>query len=564
MDYLLKSSLLVTILFGFYYFLLRNETFFNSIRTYFIGGLCIATLLPLVEIPVYMEAVSQEFEGFYTTEIPAEVKAATSFDWLKLVISGYLLGVVFLLMKLALQLASLLLFFRKNKIQKKDSYRIVITEQNIAPFSFFNTIVVNPKHFSEEELDLIVTHELAHVGQLHSVDTLLSQLVVILLWFNPFAWLLKKAVQQNLEFLADAHVSKNNSNETLYKRTLLKTCTNNLCTDISNNFYNSIIKNRIIMLQKNPSRKRNQFKYAFLVPILAAFLFTFNTKTIAQEKKGEIKIDVVKVELVIDKNTTDATLDSEVKTFNDEFGVKLSFKGVKRNADGEITDIKITAKSTSSSTSYDTSGNEPIKPIKISYDSDENSIAISNLSKVHKNYYSYKVEDKGERVIVIKEDDNNMSWTTKKGNGKGKKVIIDGDDQNIWIEKDGEKKIVIKEVKDGSGEKHEIIVKEMDDDGKKVFVEIQSEGDGEENVFIIKSDGDNVKHIKKKGNYVFFSDSEEKPLYIIDGKEASEKAMKDLDPNEIKSMNVLKGTSAEKKYGDKAKNGVIEITTKKE
>ena len=155
-----------------------------------------------------------------------------------------------------------------------------------------------------------------------------------------------------------------------------------------------------------------------------------------------------------------------------------------------------------------------------------------------------------------------MSWTSKKG--EGKKVIIDGDEEHVWIEKDGEKKIVIQEVKKGDGEKHEIIVKEMGDHENNVVVEIKSDGGNDENVFIIKSDGDDVKHDKKKGNFVYFTDSNEKPLYIIDGKESNEKAMKDLNPNQIKSMNVLKGESAEKKYGDKGKNGVIEIKTKKE
>jgi hypothetical protein len=52
-------------------------------------------------------------------------------------------------------------------------------------------------------------------------------------------------------------------------------------------------------------------------------------------------------------------------------------------------------------------------------------------------------------------------------------------------------------------------------------------------------------------------------LYIIDGKEMESISMKDIDPNTIKSINVLKGENAEKKYGEKGKNGVIEVTTKK-
>lgn len=52
-------------------------------------------------------------------------------------------------------------------------------------------------------------------------------------------------------------------------------------------------------------------------------------------------------------------------------------------------------------------------------------------------------------------------------------------------------------------------------------------------------------------------------LYIIDGKEMESISMKDIDPNTMQSINVLKGETALKLYGEKGKNGVIEITTKK-
>ena len=57
---------------------------------------------------------------------------------------------------------------------------------------------------------------------------------------------------------------------------------------------------------------------------------------------------------------------------------------------------------------------------------------------------------------------------------------------------------------------------------------------------------------------------DDQPLIIIDGKEAGEAINLDaLDPNTIESINVLKGPSAEKAYGEKGKNGVVEITLKK-
>ncbi|MEO6837026.1 MAG: energy transducer TonB [Ginsengibacter sp.] len=51
-------------------------------------------------------------------------------------------------------------------------------------------------------------------------------------------------------------------------------------------------------------------------------------------------------------------------------------------------------------------------------------------------------------------------------------------------------------------------------------------------------------------------------LIFVDGKEISNDEMKNINPDNIQSMSILKGESAIKKYGNKAKDGVIEITKK--
>ncbi len=132
-----------------------------------------------------------------------------------------------------------------------------------------------------------------------------------------------------------------------------------------------------------------------------------------------------------------------------------------------------------------------------------------------------------------------------------------------------------------------------DDSDKSFEVIIDGEGDDTDatkNVFVIKTDelhsGDtdasehkNVRirmrkdgagpmhqrMMKGKSNItVMGARLDDQPLIIIDGKEAGEDINLDsLDPNTIESINVLKGPSAEKAYGEKGKNGVVEITLKK-
>ena len=103
---------------------------------------------------------------------------------------------------------------------------------------------------------------------------------------------------------------------------------------------------------------------------------------------------------------------------------------------------------------------------------------------------------------------------------------------------------------------------EIDDDGSHKVI-MKSDTPNEENIFIIKTDDDINTSQHKHENKMFISSDGKKPLFIIDGKETKEEILEDLSPDKIQSMNVLKGETATKKYGDKGKNGVIEITTKK-
>jgi hypothetical protein len=87
-----------------------------------------------------------------------------------------------------------------------NGVRVKCLNDPSGPFSFFGWIFMNPAAVKEDEISEILTHEMAHVKQHHSVDVLLAEMVSICCWMNPFAWLLKREVRLNLEFLADRKV----------------------------------------------------------------------------------------------------------------------------------------------------------------------------------------------------------------------------------------------------------------------------------------------------------------------------------------------------------------------
>ena len=567
MDYLLKASGLVILLFLFYQLFLKNETFFKSIRSYFLIGLLMVISLPLIEIPIYVEYVANQFNNVEFVETSNQIVKTPQINWTFIISSIYIIGVLFFLLKFLIQLISLGYLIAKHPAVKEGKHYFIETSKNISPFSFFNIIIFNNEKFTSEELEQIINHEKAHAIQWHSLDTLLAHILVIILWFNPFVWLFKKAVEQNLEYLADKYALELAENHKLYQFTLLKTSQISYCADITNNFYNSLIKKRIIMLHKNPSTNKNQWKYALLIPLLTAFVFIFNTKTIAQEKKlVELeKVNKLKVELVIDKNSKEETLKKEQTFFKKEFNVNLTFKGIKRNSEGEITAIKITAKSKGSQANYSISGDTSINPIKISYDSENDDLEIGSGKMIHQKGYTYKIQEndnihvtkhknnKGNYVVVTS-DEENVKLSSKDGNTvvETEKIVIRKKGDKTWVDKNENKEINIEVIKSKDGNEVVKIIEEVNEDNTS------------EQIYIIETDGEkgNKYKVTKKENFVFIGDNEKEPLIYIDGKEASKKEMNKLDSDKIKKIEVLKGKSATEKYGKKAKDGVILITTK--
>jgi hypothetical protein len=601
MEYLLKASGIVIILFGFYQLFLKNETFFLSIRSYFLLGLVVVLAIPFIEIPVYVEVMSSQLNlDDYQELVTGSAGIADSIDWLQLAMLTYLLGVMFFTVKFLLQLGSLGLLLWNHQVVKKGPYHFIETNRNIPPFSFFNIIVYNRSQYEIEELEQILNHEKAHASQWHSVDTLLAHLLVITLWFNPFVWLYKKAVQQNLEFLADSHALKLADNRELYQHTLLKTCSSLYCTQISNNFYNSLIKKRIIMLHKNRSKNRSQWRYMLLFPLLAAFIFTFNTKIVAQEKesvKDHEKKDnnelvevheIHVIDLVINKNTSDEKLDKIKSKFKEEAGVSLIFKGVKRNENGEITALKIEAKGKKTEAKfYADADGEAIKPVKISYNSESDGISIGNLSKEKKKGYHITVHDDGKvekhvvfegkpekhgNFVFVGDDGKKVEWTVKGDKKENIEVVVVGEDghkENVWIHKKDKghhEEVDVIEIVEKDGKVK--VIKKADGKAKVIVKELVDVKEGEEeNVYIIKGDKKEGKEVKlkkmKKGDMVFINDDMNKALVIIDGKETTHEALKNLDKESIEKIEVYKGDGAVEKYGDKAKDGVVVVTTKK-
>ena len=370
--YLIKSSGLVALFYIAYVLLLRKETFFNSNRWFLLAGLVTSVILPFVIFTkiIWVEPATTPI-NWSNVPVTHHSEEKTFEDYLPLLTAlSYGIGILLLLAKFAFDFYSLNTVIKGKSIQQQADFKFIDTKENVAPFSYFNTIVYNSALYTATELENILEHEKVHSEQNHTVDVLISRLFCIIFWFNPFIWWYKKAILQNLEFIADNEATKKISDKKAYQITLLKITTHDNCVAITNHFYQSLIKKRIVMLNKNQSKKWNSWKYALVLPALIAFVLLFQIEIVAQEKVKETTTTV--------KESSDKELQTELNQSTTDTIKKTKKITVQKSKEGnndEVTTIYIDGK-IATQAEMDAVDANVIKTMNVNKDGDKSTIKI--------------------------------------------------------------------------------------------------------------------------------------------------------------------------------------------
>jgi hypothetical protein len=410
--FIVKSSSLIALFYFAYFFLLRKETFFNSSRWFLLAGLVTSVVLPLVvytkvvwidPVPVSVSSYTTAANFQYVSNFHPQTAEKESFEinWNLVSLVIYGIGFAAFMIKFGIDFYSLNSVLKGRKIEQQADFKFVDVNENIAPFSYFDYIVYNSSMYSEKELESILEHEKVHSDQHHTVDVIISRIFCILFWFNPIIWLYKKAILQNLEFIADSEAAKKISDKKAYQYTLLKITTHETCVAITNHFYQSLIKKRIVMLNKNQSKKWNYWKYYAVLPVLALFVLSFQIKTIAQEKK-ELREKAALTSknqdpevIKITKSTTDQELKDLTAKLKTDHNINLEISNIKRNKNNELTSIKIrVVKENGKVQIIEMNSTEALKDCSVVINTDENGSKSVSLVTA----------DQIEHPIVIKRD----------------------------------------------------------------------------------------------------------------------------------------------------------------
>lgn len=294
-QYLLKLSISLAVVYLFYALVLRRLTFYTWNRWYLLGYSLLAFFIPFINISSMLERSAWN-ENQVVQLIPVvgnyEVAETASNQLNGWGVSLFLLvaGIVIMLIRLLVQYFSFRHIRRSSQLISDDAVKIYQVDKFIIPFSFGRSIFINQHQHNEAELKEIIRHEFIHVKQRHTADILWSELLCMLNWYNPFVWLIRRSIRQNLEFIADHQVLKTGLDRKQYQYLLLKVV-GAPAFAIANQFNFSSLKKRIAMMNKIRSAKVHLIKFLFVLPLVTVLLLAFRSVAIekitvlAQEKE---------------------------------------------------------------------------------------------------------------------------------------------------------------------------------------------------------------------------------------------------------------------------------------
>ncbi|PWS27584.1 hypothetical protein DHW03_08315 [Pedobacter yonginense] len=272
--YLLQVNIYLIVFYGFYKLLLDKETYFTLNRFYLVAAGVLSLVIPFIRLEWLTEqkAAQQVYASVNWDEVLAKATIATEsnsgFGWASILVSIYCAGIMFFLGKLVYNLVVVKILIKNAK--------------SGSAFSFFSSKIIDKEL---PQMDVIDIHEEAHIKQWHTLDILFFELLGILTWLNPIIYFYKRAIKNIHEFLADEKAAEFQGDKSEYALLILSKSFGVSPNSLTNGFFDkSLIKKRIFMLHKEPSKKIAVLKYGIFIPLFA-ILIVFSSATIRKNEE---------------------------------------------------------------------------------------------------------------------------------------------------------------------------------------------------------------------------------------------------------------------------------------
>lgn len=503
MLYLIKVNIALILFYAGYHFVLKRFTFYSLNRFYLLLGLTYSTFYPFIDLSALLN--SKQIADITPqwqgsiTYVITQTRNANDTYW-QIGLVIFWTGVLFMALRLLTQLISLRIMHKQSHPASSGKYKFRTIKKALNPFSFWQTIYINSEYHKLKELQPILEHEQVHVQQLHTLDVLAAELCTIFYWFNPGVWLMKKAIKSNLEFITDQQVLRSGIDSKEYQYALLKI---NILPQNSlpvNNFHFLTLKKRIVMMNKKPSNQTKKSTYLLFIPAIMLMALII-TSSKAALNKGTLTEVINKL--------PDLPAISDLKS-------SLPF-GKKDPSE----DLSAAAISSDGQATTDTNKTKKVK----------NTVTIATENKLTPVTDSIKNSRPEPKYII------NGIAATGIGHINPEDIlsvnVLKGHSATTIYGAEGRNGVV------------SIVTKPF-----RIAPASKTHS--------IKAAQVNMQQSQK----ISLSDISNE-LILLDGKEVSKSALNDLSVMSIAEIEVIKGAEAVHKYGEKGREGVVLINTKK-
>lgn len=555
---------------------MHRESFYQANRAYLLITPLIALLIPHLQIEVNLAdnphpAVLMLEQ---TQQIPAE--------WLRLLMPPpkvwvlswgatlflvYSLGVMISLGRSLLNYLKIWHWIRSGKVHAMGDWSLVEQENVPEAASFFNYIFWQKK---DPMPSMVLQHELIHVQQGHSWDVLLMECWIALYWFNPLIYRLRQRLQETHEFIADAGVIETQGSK--YAYACLLASQKQKFEQMPYNTFAAQLNTRLRRMTQAGSPQWKAVKYALCFPLVLSLVLFFSVNYLQALPTGEI------------------TLRESIEEMEQSPVLQLAVPAV---AAQKITAVKL----------------EPSNLISLKLDTVpvQSSVKINGSAtgvKIVTNTETFSVGQNGlvtsgtGKPLLIVDGKNMGKMEDGPGGNQMSKLnpddirstnVLKGESAIATYGDEGKDGVIVVNTKDYKGGDQEIELNKVTitnkfnlDNSINVTNQVETENvNTNENVEIRLNNvnilSGNVEKVNidasqnPKGSVRVKSNIDGRPLIVKDGKvigrlhkNESDAPLKGIDPNTIKSLNIIKGKAAIDKYGKDAEDGVIEVETKKQ
>ena len=283
--YSIKSIIFLSIMYIPYMLMLRKESFFHFNRILLITIMLLSLILPLCNFHALSIENNPIQDGMTTIILPTvtigaaeEMPISDSINWINVMLYIYIIGMITTALWKVVQICLLYRTIHSCVLwkDKQNGITIYCHAQDIAPFSWFNTIVISENDY-QNNANEILCHEIGHIRHHHSLDILLVNIIETIQWWNPLSWILASSLRDVHEFEADNEVRRSGVNIQEYQMLLIRKAVGSSSYAFANGFNHSLLKKRITMMLKSKSNPWMRTKALYIIPVATIAISVFAT-----------------------------------------------------------------------------------------------------------------------------------------------------------------------------------------------------------------------------------------------------------------------------------------------